>query len=136
MSSQGLISPLSSTEQPPGGRQDSTSSWDSPVDLEILFATASFFSLPGDILAHLSQISEMVLGTPVIGIGTPFTTANPIATSRGTSLCQLLSPLTTKEPLANESPVSVVLETWLDLAWNAVAAAPPLPHALDQQTAI
>ena len=103
--------------------------------MDILLATLSFFSLPGTTLAHLSHISEIVFETPETGMGTPFTTARPIANSRFRSLCQFLFPLTTNEPRASVSPVSVVFETWLDLAWKAVAAAPPLPHALDQHTA-
>ena len=66
----------------------------------------------------------------------PFTTAMPIASSSDRSRCQLRWPRTTNEPRASDSPVSAVFDTWLGLTWNAVAAAPPPPHALDQQTEI
>ena len=63
------------------------------------------------------------------------TVAKPIAISISTSLYQVLCPLTTNAPRPSDSPLSVCLETCAGRAWNAVAAALPLPHARDQQIA-
>lgn len=95
----------------PGGNAASTSSCVRPVDLEILFATTSFFSLPGIILIYFSNIFEIVSTVPHIGNGIPLMTPIPIPNSRGKSLCHVLLPLTTKLPLPSDYPLSVFFET-------------------------
>ena len=119
----------------PEGKAAKTSSCASPVAFAILFAMVSFFSLPGLIIAHRWQSFDTPSAVPDIGIGILLTIANPMAISISTSLYQVLCPLTTNAPRPSDSPLSVCLETCVGRAWNAVAAALPLPHARDQHIA-